>query len=184
MIRTGTVLSAPHFVTENGPGTKIDNSLVAKWKGFPIEEELSKRFSKPTKVANDADLQGAAVVRGIGFELVLTLGTGLGSALFFEGELLPHMEFAHIPFRKGETYNEQLGDAVRKEIGDDLWIKRVHKAIEVMRILTFFDRLYVGGGNSKRLGDDLPDDVEVVDNSAGILGGIRLWEPTKRNRAV
>ena len=64
-------------------------------------------------MANDADLQGAAVVAGKGFEAGLTLGTGVGTAFFLEGRLLPHFEFAHTPFRKGGTYNEQLGEAAR-----------------------------------------------------------------------
>ncbi len=133
----------------------------------------------PTKVANDADIQGAAVVSGRGLELVVTLGTGFGTGLFYQGQLMPHLEIAHQPFRKGESYDEQLGEATRKEIGEERWNKRVQRAIGNMRTLMFFDHLYLGGGNSRRvIRHQLPDDVTVVDNSAGILGGIRLWEPT------
>ena len=90
---------------------------------------------------------------------------------------MPHLEVAHQPFRKGETYNEQLGEATRKEIGEERWNKRVGKAIDNMRALIFFDHLYIGGGNSRRLNrDHLDDDVTMVDNTAGILGGIKLWE--------
>jgi polyphosphate glucokinase len=175
MVRKGTVLSAPHFSTEGGPGTKIDDALVAAWDHFDLAGALKKRLGKPTKVANDADIQGAAVVSGKGLELVITLGTGVGTALFFEGRLLPHLEFAHHPFRKGETYNEQLGDATRKEIGNTRWNKRVRKAIDTMRALSFFDHCYIGGGNSKHLDGELAADVSTVDNTAGILGGIKLW---------
>jgi polyphosphate glucokinase len=169
------VLSAPHFVTEAGPGTKVDDDLVKQWDQFDLAGTLRKRLGKPTKVANDADLQGAAVVSGKGLELVITLGTGVGTALFYDGRLLPHLEFAHHPFRKGETYNDQLGEATRKEIGNTRWNKRVRRAVDTLRALSFFDHCYIGGGNSKHLSGDLADDVSTVDNTAGILGGIKLW---------
>ncbi|HVC71999.1 MAG TPA: ROK family protein [Acidimicrobiales bacterium] len=175
MVRKGRVLSAPHFVTIAGPGTKVDDDLVEQWDQFDLAGVLRKRLGKPTKVANDADLQGAAVVSGKGLEMVITLGTGVGSAFFYDGRLLPHLEFAHHPFRKGETYNEQLGDGTRKEIGNTRWNKRVRRAIDTLRALSFFDHCYIGGGNAKHLNGDLADDVSTVDNTAGILGGIRLW---------
>jgi polyphosphate glucokinase len=175
MMRKGYVLAAPHFVLEGGPGTKVDDALVTQWDHFDLAGALKKRLGKPTRVANDADLQGAAVVSGKGLELVITLGTGVGTALFFDGRLLPHLEFAHTPFRKGETYNEQLGDAIRKEIGNGRWNKRVRRAIDTFRALSFFDHCYIGGGNAKHLSGDLASDVTTVDNTAGILGGIKLW---------
>jgi len=175
MVRKGRVLSAPHFVTEAGPGTKVDDDLVKQWDQFDLAGVLRKRLGKPTKVANDADLQGAAVVSGKGLELVITLGTGVGTALFYDGRLLPHLEFAHHPFRKGETYNEQLGDVTRKEIGNTRWNKRVRRAVDTLRALSFFDHCYIGGGNAKHLSGDLAADVSTVDNTAGILGGIKLW---------
>jgi polyphosphate glucokinase len=175
MVRKGVVLSAPHFVTEAGPGTKVDDDLVKQWDQFDLAGALKKRLGKPTKVANDADLQGAAVVSGKGLELVITLGTGVGSAFFYDGRLMPHLELAHHPFRKGETYNEQLGEVARKEIGNARWNKRVRRAVDTLRALSFFDHCYIGGGNSKHLVGDLADDVSTVDNTAGILGGIKLW---------
>lgn len=178
MVRAGLVLSAPHFVTVSGPGSAVDRRLEQEWNRFDLATALAQGFGVPTKVANDADIQGAAVVRGKGLELVITLGTGFGTGLFYDGELMPHLEIAHQPFRKGETYDEQLGEATRKEIGEERWNKRVTKAIANMRALTLFDHLYIGGGNSRRvLRHHLPADVTVVDNSAGILGGIRLWVP-------
>jgi len=177
MVRGGHVLSAPHFSTTSGPGSPVDDELFALWSDFDLATALTTSFGVPTKVANDADIQGAAVVSGKGLELTITLGTGFGSAFFYEGRLMPHLEVAHQPFRKGETYNEQLGEATRKEIGEDRWNKRVHKAITNMRALFFFDHLYIGGGNSRRVvRHHLADDVTIVDNTAGILGGIKLWE--------
>jgi polyphosphate glucokinase len=177
MVRGGHILSAPHFVSPSGPGGRPDAKLQRAWARFDLETSLSQMTGKPAKVANDADLQGAAVVKGEGFEFVITLGTGVGTAFFLDGRLLPHFEFAHHPFGKG-TYNDALGDAARKRAGTKKWRNRVTDAIEAFRALTFFDHCYVGGGNSLRLGRDLPPDVSIVDNSAGILGGIKLWERT------
>ena len=176
MVRDGMVLSAPHFSTKEGPGTLIDHHLVKLWSRFDLASTLTEAFGLPTKVANDADIQGAAVVSGEGLELAITLGTGFGTGLFYEGQLMPHLEIAHQPFRKGETYNEQLGEVARKEVGEVRWNKRVHKVIVNLRALMFFDHLYISGGNSRRVvRHDLPDDVTIVDNTAGILGGIKLW---------
>ncbi len=177
MVRGGLVLSAPHFSTKGGPGSPVDSALANRWSRFDLRSALADAFGIPVRVANDADIQGAAVVSGKGLELTITLGTGFGTGLFYDGKLLPHLEIAHQPFRKGETYNEQLGEPTRKEIGDDRWNKRVLKAIANLRALMFFDHLYVGGGNSRRVvRNHLPADVTIVDNTAGILGGIKLWE--------
>ena len=176
MVRAGRVLSAPQFATESGLGSRVLDDLVHQWFEFDLASALSERLGKPAKVANDADVQGLAVVSGTGLELVVTLGTGVGTALFYEGRLLPHLEFAHHPFRKGETYNQQLGEATRKEIGSERWKRRVHKALECFRALTFFDHCYIGGGNSRRVGATPAPDITIVDNSAGIIGGVKLWE--------
>lgn len=176
MVREGRILSAPHFVSPDGPGGRPEPKLVRAWDRFDLQGALAELTGKPARVANDADVQGAAVVTGKGLEVVLTLGTGVGSAMFMNGVLLPHLELAHHPFSKSGTYNDALGEAARKRIGNKKWTKRVHKLVETVRGLTFFDHCYLGGGNSARLGPELPDGVSVVDNSAGILGGIKLWE--------
>ncbi len=176
MVRDGLVLSAPHFSTKHGPGSAVDEDLLTQWIRFDLASALTAAFRIPTKLANDADIQGAAVVQGTGLELVITLGTGFGSGLFYQGQLMPHLEIAHQPFRKGETYNDQLGEPTRKEIGEERWNKRVHKAIVNLRALMFFDHLYIGGGNSRRVSrQNLEADVSIIDNAAGILGGIKLW---------
>jgi polyphosphate glucokinase len=177
MVRNGVVLTAPSFSTVQGTGSPIDPELVTRWHSFDLAGALEATLGLPVKVANDADLQGAASVSGKGLEVTVTLGTGFGTALLYDGQLLPHLEIAHLKFRKDEDFDHQIGEAARKQIGDKRWLRRVFKAIDVMRNLTAFDHLYVGGGNSARLPlDQLPDDVSVVPNSAGILGGIALWE--------
>jgi polyphosphate glucokinase len=182
MVRNGVILSAPHFVTKKGPGTPVDPALFKAWSKFDLAAALATALGKPTKVANDADIQGAAVVKGDGLEVVITLGTGFGSALFMEGHLMPHLELAHQPFRKEETYNDQLGELARKNKGDETWNHRLREAITNIDALFFFDHLYIGGGNARRVNrDDLGEVLEritIVDNTAGILGGIKLWEVT------
>jgi polyphosphate glucokinase len=180
MVRRGHVLSAPHFVLKKGPGSSLDSELFAAWSDFDLASALAAALKIPTRVANDADVQGAAVVNGKGLEVVITLGTGFGSAVFMDGSLLPHIELAHHPFRKDETYNEQVGELARKKVGDKHWNNRVREAIGCLDGLFFFDHLYIGGGNARRIDRDELGDVlrriTVVDNTAGILGGIKLWE--------
>jgi len=180
MVRGGHVLSAPHFVTKKGPGTEIVPELVKAWSDFDLAHALAHSLDRPCRVANDADVQGAAVVQGYGFEAVITLGTGVGTAFFMDGRLLPHLEFSHLEFRRGETFNEQLGEPARKKIGDKRWNTRVRKAIAYFNALTFFDHLFIGGGNGQRINrrdlGDVLERITVVDNTAGILGGIKLWD--------
>ncbi len=178
MVRAGRILSAPHFVCPTGPGGLPTPALLAAWEQFNLQAAMSQATGKPTKVANDADIQGSAVVTGEGLEAVVTLGTGVGTAFFFQGRLLPHFEFAHHPLRKGLTYNEVLGEEARRAIGHKKWQRRVLETLDTLRLLTFFDHCFVGGGNAMRLGVRLPEDVSLVDNRAGILGGIKLWERT------
>jgi polyphosphate glucokinase len=176
VVRGGHILTAPAFVTVSGLGTDEDPQLAEAWHRFDLAGALTGALQRPARVLNDADMQGLDVVQGHGVEVVITLGTGFGSAFFEDGRLGPHLEMAHHRFRKSQTYNEQLGDAARKDVGIERWTKRVVKAIANLRVLATFDHLYVGGGNAKRLDVELDPDVTIVDNNAGILGGIRLWD--------
>ena len=83
----------------------------------------------------------------------MTLGTGFGTGLYSTGCVRPHIEIAHQPFRKGETYDDQVGEAARKRVGDRKWNRRVREAVENMRSLTHFDHLYLGEDAS---GSDVP----------------------------
>ena len=176
VVRNNMLLSAPHFITTNGPGTKIDPKLQTLWQSFDLGAALTKALGKPTRVINDADMQGLDVVTGNGLEFVVTLGTGFGTAVFQNGRLGPRLEFSHHPFRDGQTYNEQIGDEARKKIGNRKWNKRVAKAIETMDALLYFDKVYIGGGNAERLTIDLGQKAVKIDPNAGILGGIKLWD--------
>ena len=127
------------------------------------------------RVANDADVQGLGVVEGRGVELVLTLGTGLGSALFINGHLVPNLELGHHPFRKKKTYEECLGAVALDKYGKKKWHKRLAQAIETLDHLFSYRMLYLGGGNAKKIEVDLPANVQTVRNIMGLLGGIKLW---------
>lgn len=176
MVRNGLILSAPHLVLAKGPGSKVDPGLARAWHRFDLANALTEAFGKPTRVVNDADMQGLDVASGHGVEVVVTLGTGFGTAVLRDGQLAPHMEMSQLPFRKGETYDEQLGDAARKRIGAAKWSKRVHKAIALLDTLLMFDHLYIGGGNESRVRGALGPNVTTIDPNAGLLGGIRLWD--------
>jgi len=176
VVRRGKILTAPHFVTKAGPGTKVVKTLVDAWNEFDADGALTDALGIPTKVANDADLQGLAVIHGKGIEFVVTLGTGVGTALFRDGELAPHLELAHHPLAKDQSYNERIGDAALERIGVKRWRTRVLAALVTLEDLVHFDHCFVGGGNARHLAGRLSAQFEVVDNVAGILGGIRLWE--------
>ena len=186
VVRDGHVLTAPNLSRRSGPGSPIDDLVHAKWHGFALAEILRKELRKPVRVANDADLQGGAVVSGKGIEVVLTLGTGLGSTVYAEGRLAVHMEIAHHPFRKGETYEDQVGDVARRKLGNKRWTKRVIEAVQAIDALLTPDRIYLGGGNAKHLKTDFSDvdglagQVTIADNTGGLLGGIKLWQDRAR----
>lgn len=180
MIRHGVVVATPHYVTRAGPRTKIDPDLVAEWSGYDARAALTDAFGLPVLVLNDAEVHGAGVVAGTGLELVLTLGTGLGCALFDGGVLAPHLELSQAPVRWGMTYDTYIGEPERRRLGDAFWSRRVRTVVENLRPVFRWDRLYLGGGNSRLLRPEqvarMGDDVVVVPNSAGIIGGVRAWE--------
>src|SRR5215510_10086165 len=138
-----------------GRTLSVANLGTDEWTGFDLQRAIAKQTGKPTIVINDADMQGLGAIKGEGVEMVITLGTGLGSALFEDGRLAPHIELAHIPFRKGQTFEDQLGARALKKVGKSEWNKRLAKAVEVFRALTNFDKLYIGGGNAGHVALDL-----------------------------
>jgi polyphosphate glucokinase len=161
-VREGRVLTAPNLGSE---------ALA----GFNLQGVLAEHWGKPVRVLNDADVQGFGAIKGDGIEMVLTLGTGAGTAIFRDGEVMPHLELAHHPVRGGKTYDEYIGNAARRKKGKKAWNKRVAKAIEILRTVVRFDHLYIGGGNAKDIVFPLPADVSTVPNTDGLTGGIGLW---------
>jgi polyphosphate glucokinase len=163
VIRRGIVLTAPNL------GTK-------RWNGFPLQETLSQRFGKPARLDNDAEVAGLGVIEGKGLEVVITLGTGCGTAIFSDGRMAPHLELAHHPIHKSMTYDEYVGNAALKEVGRKKWKRRVLKVIAVLRTLLNYDKLHIGGGNARLLDFKLPKNVYIVSNDEGIIGGVKLWD--------
>jgi polyphosphate glucokinase len=168
VVRNGVILTAHNLGTD-------------AWRGFALDQALASKLGKPVRVLNDADIQGLGAIKGEGVEMVITLGTGMGSSLFEDGRLSAHLELAHHPFRKGDTYEEQLGNAALEEVGKRRWKKRVGLAVETLRELTSFDHLYLGGGNAGILGEALPPGVSIVSNDLGMRGGIWLWRERGRS---
>ena len=161
-------------VVQNGV-IKTAVNLHDDWLDHNLAKSLEKILSKPVKVANDADIQGFGAIDGKGVELVITLGTGFGSALFVNGKLVPNLEMGHHPFRKKETYEEQLGRAAFDKHGAKKWNLRLEKAIATLDHLFNYDALLIGGGEAKKIEFDLPKNAKIVPNVTGLLGGIRLW---------
>ncbi len=162
VVRNGKIITAPNLGTE-------------ELGGFDLATALQERLGKPVRVINDADMQGFGAIDGKGLEMVITLGTGFGSALFMDGVLAPHLEIAHLPFRKNKDYDQQIGDKAGKKIGKKVRYRRVRRAIETLRALTHFDKLYIGGGNSARINFELDPDVKIISNECGVRGGAWLW---------
>src|SRR5438552_2002987 len=161
-VRDGRVITAPNLGTD---------ALA----GFDLQATLAQHWGKPVRVLNDADVQGFGAIKGRGLEMVLTLGTGAGTSLFRDGEIMPHLELAHHPVSRRKTYEEYIGNAAREKKGKKAWNKRVAKVIEILREVVHFDHLYIGGGNAKDITFALPPDVTIVPNTDGLTGGIRLW---------
>jgi polyphosphate glucokinase len=162
VIRDGRVVTAPHFDTE-------------AWRDFPLEAAVADRVGKPARLLNDAEVQGLGIVVGRGLEVVLTLCTGVGSAVFRNGRLAPHLELAHHPIHKGKTYNDYIGNEARRALSARKWNRRVAKTIDIVYALLHYDVLYLGGGNAANIVDP-PKKVRIASNDAGLTGGIRLWE--------
>ena len=163
VVRDGRIITAPHFKGK-------------AWSDYPLAETLAQRLGKPARLLNDAEVQGLGIIKGQGLEVVLTLGTGLGSAIFSNGALTPHLELAHHPIHDDETYNDYVGNAARQALSSKKWNKRVLKVIERVYSLLHYDALYLGGGNATRVTVALPANIHIASNDAGITGGVRLWD--------
>jgi polyphosphate glucokinase len=168
-VRDGVIITAPHFGDS--------------WANFPLADALTKMFGKPARVINDAEVQGFGAMQGKGVELVLTLGTGLGTALFRDGKLMPHMEFAHFPIRDKGEFNDYVGNAALKKVGLKKWSHRVEKTIKLFFDLIRYDHLYIGGGNASKLPPEQAGDAKIVANEMGLTGGIRLWDDVGETKA-
>jgi polyphosphate glucokinase len=178
-IRKGRVRDVTAFVRP-APGEDPDPKLIELWANYDLESALTGQFGKPVRVANDADVQGCAVITGNGMELVITLGTGVGCAVFFDGLLLPHMELSHGRFGEGMSIEVACGEFERNKAGKQVWRERVLDALEAFEQMVLPDHVYIGGGNAKKLDPDtIGANRTIVPNVSGLLGGIKLWDRTE-----
>jgi polyphosphate glucokinase len=156
--------------------TKGAINLDPAWDNFDLQTVLTEKLGKPVRIANDADVQGLGAISGKGVELVVTLGTGFGSSIFIEGKLLPNLEMGQHNFRSSDTYEQRLGQAALDKVGEKMWNQQLAKAIASLYKLFNYDCLYIGGGNAKKVAIELPENVKIVSNKLGLLGGIALWK--------
>lgn len=158
----------PGPVLHNKPMLEPHN-LGAGWVGF----DFQRAFGKPVRILNDAAMQALGSYKG-GRMLFLGLGTGLGTALVIEGQVEP-LELAHLPYKKGKTFEDYVGLRGLERLGKKKWRKEVAEVVTRLRAAMQADYVVVGGGNAKKL-DDLPKGVERGDNANAFLGGFRMWE--------
>ena len=164
----------PGYVA-NGIIKTAPNLDSQSWVDVNFQKKLEDLLGKPAKVVNDADMQGLGVVSKVGLEMVITLGTGFGTALLKDGELLPHLELAHHPLTKNKTYDEYIGEKALEKIGKTAWNKRMKKVIQVLKTVFNYDHLYISGGNARRINFELDKNITIDRNEDGIKGGARLW---------
>jgi polyphosphate glucokinase len=162
-VRNSVVYSAPN----------LGNAL---WKNIDLGQQISNLLQRPVRLVNDADQLGLGVVSGKGYELAVTLGTGVGTAILMDGYLLPHLELAHHPVRKDVDYDQYIGAAALERKGKEKWSERVAKVLAIIKTVFNYDRLYLGGGNAGKLTIPLADDIHLFTNKDAIKGGARLWD--------
>ena len=158
------------------PGPVVDGKIVAEphnlaagWLGF----DFAEAFGCPVRILNDAAMQALGSYKG-GTMLFLGLGTGLGAALIKEGIVVP-LEIAHLPYKKGRSYEEYWGKAGYERMGEEKWQKHVKKIIALLRDAFVASEVVLGGGNADLI-DDLPEYVRLGSNANAFTGGFRVWE--------
>ena len=161
-VRNGIVFTAPNLGTDD-------------WRNTNLQAQLSAKLGKPAKVVNDADMQGLGIVSGKGLEMVITLGTGFGTALLNDGQLLPHLELGQHPVTKSKTYDHYVGERALEEVGKQKWNERVQKVIGFLKTLVNYDQLYISGGNASKLTFTLDSNISIANNKLGIKGCAKLW---------
>lgn len=164
------------------PGVVVDGitytapNLGDGWASCALAEQLNRLTHRPVRALNDCGLQGLGVIEGKGTEILMTLGTGMGFALYIDGHYVPNVEFGHHPFRKGKTYEQRMSNRVLKSIGKRKWNRRVFEIIAQLEPIFNYRKLYLGGGNARYIkAEKLPENVTIVENEQGLRGGVKLW---------
>jgi polyphosphate glucokinase len=157
------------------PGLVLHGKVVAEpynlgkgWVGF----DFRKAFGRPTHVLNDAAMQAIGSYEG-GRMLFLGLGTGLGSAMIVDGVVAP-MELAHLPYKKGRSFEAYVGERGLERLGHKKWRKTVNEVVSQLGTLLEADYVVIGGGNARKL-KRLPKNARLGSNDYAFLGGFRIW---------
>lgn len=158
----------PGPVVQGNPALEPHN-LAPGWVGF----DYSGKFGKPVRIVNDAAMQALGSYEG-GRMLFLGLGTGLGSALVLDNVVAP-LELAHLPYRKGRTFEDYVGLRGLKRLGKKKWRKFVADVVSRLKNALIADYVVLGGGNARNL-TRLPQGCRMGDNNNAFLGGFRLWD--------
>jgi polyphosphate glucokinase len=144
-------------------------NLGRGWVGFDLDAALGK----PVRLINDAAMQALGSYEG-GRMLFLGLGTGLGNALIIDGTIAA-MELGHLPYKKGRSFEEYLGNAGRLRGGNKKWRRWVADVVSRLKHAVIADYVVFGGGNARKL-RELPPGTRLGDNANAFVGGVRLWD--------
>jgi polyphosphate glucokinase len=150
------------------------HNLGKGWVGFDFRRALGR----PVKIINDAAMQAVGSYHG-GRMLFLGLGTGLGTALIVDSIVEP-MELAHLPYKKGRTYEDYAGLKGLERLGRKKWRKEVAAVVKLLKAATQADYVVLGGGNARLL-KKLPSHTRLGDNNNAFRGGFRLWQNARSN---
>jgi polyphosphate glucokinase len=157
------------------PGVVIHGKIATEpynlgrgWVGF----DFRRAFGRPTRVINDAAMQAIGSYQG-GRMLFLGLGTGLGSAMIVDG-VVEAMELAHLHYKAGRTYEDDVGDHGRRRLGFKKWRRAVKKVVETLQTALEADYVVIGGGNARKL-KKMPKGARLGNNDFAFLGGFRMW---------
>ena len=161
----------------HGRPLREPHNLGVGWIGF----NFPKALGRPVQVINDAAMQALGSYRG-GKLLFLGLGTGLGSAMIADGVLEP-MEIAHLPYKRGKTYEDYLGIRGLKRLGRKKWERHVAKVVALLRGALEPEEVVLGGGNTAKL-KKLPPGTRLGNNENAFRGGFELWSQAAHKRRV
>jgi len=168
-IKDGRVLKSP---VNLGPG----------WDDFDFATAFP---GKRVRLLNDAAMQAIGSY-DTGKMLFLGLGTGLGTCMVAHHHVLP-MELGHMPFKKGRTFEQIVGEASRLEMGNKSWRKEVWEVVDILHQGLLPDVICLGGGNAKKIAkhpDEIPDFVRLGENTNAFLGGFKVWTDDRYERTV
>lgn len=170
----------PGPVVDGRPAVEPHN-LGKGWVGF----DFAAAFGREVRVINDAAMQALGGYHG-GRMLFLGLGTGLGSALVIQGHLQP-LELAHLPYKRGRTFEQYVGEEGREQAGSQKWRRSVIDVVSRLHVAMQSDSVLLGGGNARRLEktiEKFPPGTRLGSNADAMRGGVRLWAEARDRAGV